>query len=454
MKALYRKYRPKSLAEVVGQEKVTSVLKNSLEKGKISHAYIFTGPRGTGKTSVARIFAHEINKFPYELEDSYIDIIEIDAASNTGVDNIRELREKATIAPTKGKYKVYIIDEVHMLSKSAFNALLKTLEEPPEHVVFILATTDIEKVPITITSRVQMLNFSLAEKEVMRSHLRKICDLEKINIDDDAIEIIVRRGGGSFRDSLSLLDQISSLAIDNKKITKELVEKSLGLPQDILISELINLYSSANLQKISEKLKEVLSCGIKPETLSEEIINQILEKPESAVLPLLSKLPEVKAPFAEAKLLLALAPISSQPKQPQFAPKPIEKPHFVTEEPTELPTEPSVKPLENSADFSWESYLKSISEKSSGVAMWLKKCKFSLENDILNLYPPTKTVKGILESENNRRILTQYLGKNIGLKINSSMVSPTQAKKDPKISIINDIMGETQEVESGGQIPF
>ena len=159
MKALYRKYRPTKLADVIGQERVTKPLENALKSGKFSHAYLFTGPRGCGKTSVARIFAHEVNKFKYEIEDSYVDIIEIDAASNTGVDNIRDLREKAVIAPTEGKYKVYIIDEVHMLSKAAFNALLKTLEEPPKSVIFIMATTDAYKVPVTITSRAQVFNF-------------------------------------------------------------------------------------------------------------------------------------------------------------------------------------------------------------------------------------------------------------------------------------------------------
>ena len=143
-KALYRKYRPISLEAVYGQDAVITPLKESIKTGNFSHAYIFTGPRGCGKTSVARIFAHEINHFPYELEDSYVDIIEIDGASNTGIDNIRDLREKAMIAPTEGRYKIYIIDEVHMLSKSAFNGLLKIIEEPPEHVIFILARTNLE----------------------------------------------------------------------------------------------------------------------------------------------------------------------------------------------------------------------------------------------------------------------------------------------------------------------
>ena len=164
MKSLYRRYRPVTLSEVVGQPQVTGPLIKSLEQGKISHAYLFIGPRGCGKTSVARILAHEVNKFKYKIEDDYVDIIEIDGASNRGIDNIRELREKVAIAPTSGKYKVYIIDEVHMLTKEAFNALLKTLEEPPRHAIFIMATTDAYKVPVTITSRAQTYTFKLADQ--------------------------------------------------------------------------------------------------------------------------------------------------------------------------------------------------------------------------------------------------------------------------------------------------
>ena len=180
MKALYRRYRPKTLEAVVGQSHITDVLKKSIKNGSFSHAYLFAGPRGTGKTSVARIFAHLINDFEYELEDSYLDIIEIDGASNRGIDDIRELRERANVAPTKGKYKVYIIDEVHMLTREAFNALLKTLEEPPAHVIFIMATTDVQKVPITITSRSQVFTFRLADPSTMFEHAKSICKEENI----------------------------------------------------------------------------------------------------------------------------------------------------------------------------------------------------------------------------------------------------------------------------------
>ena len=306
MKALYRKYRPLHLSEVIGQDKTIEQLQGALTKGKISHAYLFVGPRGCGKTSVARIFAHEINHFDYQLEDSYIDIIEIDAATFTSVDNIRELREKAMIMPTLGKYKVYIIDEVHMLSNSAFNALLKILEEPPEHVIFIMATTNPEKIPATIISRTQIYRFNLAEPKVMQDFLRSVCDKEGIKISDDALKIITERGGGSFRDSLSILNQIGTVNLSEKTIEASDVSAALGIPEHQEIQNLINFYENSDTENITNTLAALLNYGITAESITLELINQILKNPTPKSLQLVNQLFNVTESFLEAKLTVAL----------------------------------------------------------------------------------------------------------------------------------------------------
>lgn len=306
MKALYRKYRPLHLSEVIGQDKTIGQLQGALTKGKISHAYLFVGPRGCGKTSVARIFAHEINHFDYQLEDSYIDIIEIDAATFTSVDNIRELREKAMIMPTLGKYKVYIIDEVHMLSNSAFNALLKILEEPPEHVIFIMATTNPEKIPATIISRTQIYRFNLAEPKVMQDFLRSVCDKEGIKISDDALKIITERGGGSFRDSLSILNQIGTINLSEKTIEASDVSAALGIPEHQEIQNLINFYENSDTENITNTLAALLNYGITAESITLELINQILNNPTPKSLQLVNQLFNVTGSFLEAKLTVAL----------------------------------------------------------------------------------------------------------------------------------------------------
>ena len=474
-KALYRKYRPTTLAEVIGQEQVTNVLSKSLASGKTSHAYLFIGPRGCGKTSVARIFAHEINHFDYQIEDDYVDIIEIDGASNRGIDNIRELREKVAIAPTKGKFKVYIIDEVHMLTKEAFNALLKTLEEPPAHAIFIMATTDAYKVPITITSRAQTHTFKLADHATMFKFLKTVCEKEGIKIDDDALDVIVKRGGGSFRDSLSLLDQISTLS--DSTITKEVIISALGLPADNQISALLSEYQSGNVVKITTLLKELLSSGVKPETLAEEIINTIIENPTPALLPLLATLPDVRAPFPEAKLLLALldnanrtfsgpsisrtkyqsiannmvAPESVDSKAPESESR--SRPRELSAEPAEA-TAPRKTIYEQGSDtlFNWDDYLQKIHDLNDAISAQLEKTTYTFGNNTLNIYPEKRITYTILSRDNNKRILTSVYS-DIKIILHEAGTAPNSTK-DPLVSKISVIMGGAEEVKTNGGNPF
>ena len=306
-KALYRKYRPLKLADVVGQDDTIRQLQTQLTNQKISHGYLFVGARGCGKTSVARIFAHEINHFDYQLEDNYVDIIEIDAAVFTMVENIRELRDKAMLAPTTGKYKVYIIDEIHMLSKNAFNALLKILEEPPEHIVFIFATTNPEKIPATILSRVQIFHFKLADKSVMQPFLESICQKEGINIEKDALSLLIEQGGGSFRDSLSILDQLSNLHADKSTlITTEEVSSALGVPKQVLIQELLTSYEQENVDQIRSLVEELINQGNKAEGIATSLIKVIIQNPTTKNLHLIEKLYAVNGEFASAKLIVAL----------------------------------------------------------------------------------------------------------------------------------------------------
>ena len=326
-KALYRKYRPLKLADVVGQDDTIRQLQTQLTNQKISHGYLFVGARGCGKTSVARIFAHEINHFDYQLEDNYVDIIEIDAAVFTMVENIRELRDKAMLAPTTGKYKVYIIDEIHMLSKNAFNALLKILEEPPEHIVFIFATTNPEKIPATILSRVQIFHFKLADKSIMQPFLENICQKEGINIEKDALSLLIEQGGGSFRDSLSILDQLSNLHPDKSTlITTEEVSSALGVPKQVLIQEILTSYEQENVDQIRSLVEELINQGNKAEGIATSLIKAIVQNPTAKNLHLIKKLYAVNGEFASAKLIVALildhfkaAPITiSAPSAPQI----------------------------------------------------------------------------------------------------------------------------------------
>ncbi|PNY20849.1 DNA polymerase III subunit tau [Streptococcus parauberis] len=265
--ALYRKYRSQTFDEMVGQSVISTTLKQAVESKKISHAYLFSGPRGTGKTSAAKIFAkamncpNQVNGEPCNNCDichditngSLEDVIEIDAASNNGVDEIREIRDKSTYAPSRANYKVYIIDEVHMLSTGAFNALLKTLEEPTENVVFILATTELHKIPATILSRVQRFEFKSIKQKDIKAHLMHILTLENIPFEEEALGLIARRAEGGMRDALSILDQALSLSPDDQ-ITLSIAEEITGsisiLALDDYVANIINQEAQAALSNL------------------------------------------------------------------------------------------------------------------------------------------------------------------------------------------------------------
>ena len=288
-KVLARKYRPQKFEDLVGQELLVKILSNAINNDRLAHAYILTGVRGVGKTTTARLIAMSINcknrdkkncepcgscdSCKSTTSDSNLDVIEIDAASNTGVDDIREIIDNVKYKPVIGDYKIFIIDEVHMLSKSAFNALLKTLEEPPEHVKFIFATTEIKKVPITVLSRCQRFDLHRIENKILSDHLLKISKLENIDIDLDAISLLVRSADGSVRDGLSLLDQ--AITSPNEKVDSQTVISMLGLADREKIFNLVEIILEGDALGAINKYKELYELGADIAMIFDELLNVV-----------------------------------------------------------------------------------------------------------------------------------------------------------------------------------
>ncbi|MDP9174804.1 MAG: DNA polymerase III subunit gamma/tau [Planctomycetota bacterium] len=286
---LARRYRSSTFDEIVGQEHIAQTLKKAIESGRVAHAYLFCGTRGTGKTSTARILAKALNCLSFDAAtptpcgmcDSCqaiargddMDVIEIDAASNTGVDNVREIIENSQYRPARSRFKIYIIDEVHMLSKSAFNALLKTLEEPPSHVKFILATTEPEKVLPTILSRCQRYDFRNISSREIAAHLKEICKSEKIKADDNALALIARAGAGSMRDALSLLDRL--LSIGEKQLTIETIEQMLGMPRMQLIFDLAEAIGQGDVKNVLIQANGMINSGLSADGLIAVLIEHL-----------------------------------------------------------------------------------------------------------------------------------------------------------------------------------
>ncbi len=461
-KALYRKYRSKSLDEVIGQKHITDILSRAITSGHISHAYLLTGPRGVGKTSVARILAHQINDLVYDEEATNLDIIEIDAASNNGVEDVRDLREKAQIAPVSAKKKIYIIDEVHMLSKAAFNALLKTLEEPPEHVIFILATTNVEKLPATIISRTQRFSFRPITIDDTIKHLANIAKLEHIKISDDALKLIAEHSDGSFRDSISLLDQLSSLVdSDNKKtITAELIESTLGLTSSSVIDQLIEAVESKDLASVVQILTTTLDNGTSTAVLAAQLTTtiggRIADKPQ--LLPLLDALIDVtKSPQPQLKLLsvlgLAAAPKQS-PKSVALAAPIYEVSASIAELEKQAtrkqPVEPkpaSTRPIKLDVEkFDWAKLVEYTRQNHVALYSVLSKCTPELDGENLKLYTCNNFYKKKLDDTKYSPLLAKCLEEVGVFGLNIHTIPTALPPKGVHAAAIAAIMGGGEEV--------
>ncbi|RMG80192.1 MAG: DNA polymerase III subunit gamma/tau, partial [Chloroflexi bacterium] len=286
--ALYLKYRPQRFEDVIGQEHITRTLRNSLRAGRVRHAYLFSGPRGTGKTTTARLLAKAVN---CEHEDAdrrpcnecghciavnegrFLDLIEIDAATHTGVDDVRDLRDKIAFAPGEGRYKIYIIDEVHRFSGSAFDALLKTLEEPPEHAIFVLATTEIDKVPSTIKSRCLQFEFRRVSLQQVTDRLETITQAEGLNIERAALELIARQGTGSVRDSISLLDQI--VVDPAEAVTLDMVERILGTASSQAVRDIVDALIAGDAAHGLHVINMAVDSGSDPRQLARQVAEHL-----------------------------------------------------------------------------------------------------------------------------------------------------------------------------------
>ena len=489
--ALYRKYRSRSLDEVLGQDHVTNILRRALEQGKIAHAYLLTGPRGVGKTSVARILAHEINQLPYDEDASHLDIIEIDAASNNGVDDIRALREKAQVAPVSAPKKIYIIDEVHMLSKPAFNALLKTLEEPPAHVVFILATTDADKLPATILSRVQQFFFRPIPTDIMARQLMTIAEKEGFAIEADAARLIAERSRGGFRDGISMLDQLSALASADKPLSASDVAQYLGLSATETLENLLELYQQHDAPEMLNLLGELEKTGTDPVVLSHQLLSllraRLHQRPE--LIALVKQLIEVdRHPHPDLKLLTIFmdGAGSIAHKSPETAPTSTAsltaaiKPPVATSEapaPAAQPAENSQKtipkqektndsadktaadaapagsqpapdspPDSTATDIDWDKIIALAKEQSFAIATLLQHCSWQRNGNTLTLYVGNAFNKKKLDDAKNRPLIATIVQQVTGTELDIATIGQKAPPKDAELAKIAELMGGGEEV--------
>lgn len=462
--ALYRQYRPNVFDEVQGQEHIVRTLLNIINSQKISHAYLFCGPHGTGKTSVAKIFANTINcshsndiykpcQDCINNIDRNLDIIEIDAASNNGIDDVRDLREKIKHLPTQSKYKIYIIDEVHMLSKGAFNALLKTLEEPPKHVIFILATTDPQKIPLTILSRVQRFNFKRIDKKTIIKHLMNVFKEEKIEYEDNVLDLIASLGAGSLRDTLSIADQVSIFA-GSEKIKLSDVEKLFGITNIDNIINIINLATSHSIKDLIQLTTKLVENGMDIERFTIQMINVlkdylILIKTNAIDLLEYTTLDDLKKiNISQDKIYDYISELINILKEVKFSDLPLQSLELGLiklatlktndEEFTNVISSPQINfDQENDKDFIMASELKN--DKTKTIVTESKKSKntnkldsmFGL-SDIANKYDVKTTIVDVNEilEKTNETILKTKTQEFENDEISSSMIDTNETEFD------------------------
>lgn len=462
--ALYRQYRPNVFDEVQGQEHIVRTLLNIINSQKISHAYLFCGPHGTGKTSVAKIFANTINcshsndiykpcQDCINNIDRNLDIIEIDAASNNGIDDVRDLREKIKHLPTQSKYKIYIIDEVHMLSKGAFNALLKTLEEPPKHVIFILATTDPQKIPLTILSRVQRFNFKRIDKKTIIKHLMNVFKEEKIEYEDNVLDLIASLGAGSLRDTLSIADQVSIFA-GSEKIKLSDVEKLFGITNIDNIINIINLATSHSIKDLIQLTTKLVENGMDIERFTIQMINVlkdylILIKTNAIDLLEYTTLDDLKKiNISQDKIYDYISELINILKEVKFSDLPLQSLELGLiklatlktndEEFTNVISSPQINfDQENDKDFIMASELKN--DRTKTITTESKKSKntnkldsmFGL-SDIANKYDVKTTIVDVNEilEKTNETILKTKTQEFENDEINSSMIDTNETEFD------------------------
>ncbi len=477
---LYRKYRPQKFAEVINQEHVKTTLQNAVTAGRVGHAYLFTGPRGVGKTTMARIFARAINCpnrqgaepcnecaicQPF-LNGSSLDLLEIDAASHTGVDNVRELIDHLQFAPTQGQYKVIIIDEVHMLSRGAFNALLKTLEEPPRHAVFILATTEIQKLPATIISRTQRFDFKRVSVADLIKLLKFVCDDNKVQISPEALLEVAVAADGGFRDGLSLLDQVINYA--SGEITEELVEQVLGLTGIRTTSKFLDLiiknetkpavgfigellYSGKDLYQFGkdflEYLRKVLltKVGVAEDFGLSAEFQQLLQSQAASLT--IGRLTKIIETFQKAESEIKWAAIPSLPlelavievaEEEVASKKTVEKNNVILNEVKDLNpgSDFSAAPQNDNQDFSdtlnqiltnWSKILEKVKEYNHSLISSLKLAQpvAVIGKDLILLFP-YKFHKDAIDARKNRIVVDQAIEEVCGIKL---QVKATEAKE-------------------------